>query len=323
MKWYLAAALGGILMGLLVVTSLKCGSSAGDIRIFYASGLTSLLDDYSKNSFPQWRYNALMEGSGSQAACRKLTELGRSCDLLMLADASLVSRMLPGYASFRLDFATDEIVLAVGSRAPHISEAEADWTSTLALPDVRLARVDENQAPIGYRTLLVWRLTDMTTHRQSSIYDALLAKAAPLVDDVGRLTPLLKRGEIDYAFIYKSTCVSEDIRFIKLADLVNLSSDHIDYGIAEVTFDRLKTGAKETVTMKGEPVYWTLTIPDASPNFPLAAAVVRRMLTDGRDKLSVHGFRPLAPRLYAIENAAGIRAKKEFGDIAQYGGELK
>ena len=101
-----------------------------------------------------------------------------------------------------MDFATDEVVIGVGSRAKNIAEAEENWVDVLLKKDVRFGRVDENQGPIGYRCLLVWKLQEMYTNME--IYDQLVEKCDTVVDHVTRLTPLLKNGELDYAFVYKS-----------------------------------------------------------------------------------------------------------------------
>jgi len=256
------------------------------------------------------------EGSGSQAACRKLTELGRQCDLLMLADAPLVGGLCRDFCDWRLDFATDEIVLGVGARAPWIPDAEINWPEALFKPDVRLARVDENQAPIGYRTMLVLKLTEQTKP-VPGLLSNFLSQCKMVVDDVSRLAPLLKSGEIDYAFIYRSTAWANELRHIPLDPRVNLGSPLDDYSNAEVTFEALTAGTRRRVTVRGEYVVWTLSIPRGA-NSEAALRFVDGFLNQPEDPLSPHGLKPLRPpRFYGPKPVW-----EEHFDRAQYAGEL-
>ena len=157
-------AIGILALAALVVwTFAGCGRetpSTRDLRIFHAAGLTPVLDAVRGDAERDLGIRLQAEGSGSQVACRKLSELGRDADLVGVADAALVEALLNGVCSWRIDFANDEVVLAVGSRARYAGDAEEDWVSVLSGRDVRIGRVDENQGPIGYRTLLVWKLAE-------------------------------------------------------------------------------------------------------------------------------------------------------------------
>jgi len=292
---------------LLIVLCTACGretetKGTHKLRIFHAAGLAPVLDALRDDCLRDLGIELLTEASGSQVACRKLAELGRECDLIMLADGGLVASLLAGHCSWRIDFANDEIVIGVGRRAPHISEAEEDWPSVLARDDVRLGRVDESQGPVGYRTLLVWRLQGALGSR--GLYERLLKKCDKVVDHVTRLTPLLRNGEIDYAFVYRSICIAHDIRFIELDDRINLGSNDVDYASASVSYRTLRSGVPVTATVRGSPITWTLSIPDRGADVEPAKAFVLYLLMKRRDVLRKNGFRPIAgPRFYGPESA--------------------
>ncbi len=287
------------------------------LRVFHAAGLTALLDEVRADCRQELGIVLDTEGSGSQMACRKVTEMKRGCDLLMLADSFLVGELLGGTCSWRLDFATDEIVLAVGKRAPNTELAERDWPAALLADGVRFGRVDENLGPIGYRTLLALRLQEMSG--SSGLYERALAKCARVVDDHGRLTPLLEAGELDYAFVYRSGCVSHGLRFIRLDDRVNLGSMTGDYSKASVTFEKLKAGEREKVTVRGGPVVWTLTIPDEGADAAGAREFVAWLLTAKTAALARNGLTPIRPALfYGPEERAA-----PFKDLARVAGWLK
>lgn len=307
------AALAGLAPG--------CGCREGEkprrLRVFHASGLTPVIEAVREDARRKLGIELVAETSGSQTACRKVTELGRGCDLLMLADNSLVTALLGGTASWRLDFATDEVVLAVGARAPEPDRAEEDWVSVLTAEGVRLGRVNENTGPIGYRTLLVWKLQE--AQGAARLSECLRARCTRVVDHVSQLSPLLKTGEIDYAFVYRSLCIAHDIRHIRLDPAVNLGSPEVDYSGAVVRYRKRGLGGDETVTVTGAPVTWTLTVPDRGADAALAAEFARWLLKSKRDVLERHGFRPLSrPRFYGSAEAFA-----PFEEVAERTGELR
>jgi molybdate/tungstate transport system substrate-binding protein len=263
------------------------------------------------------RVSLQAEGSGSQEACRKVTELGRDADLLVLADDRLVAGLLGGVCRWRIDFATDALVLGVGTRAPHVAEAEKNWPAVVVRDDVRLARVDERLGPLGYRTLLALKLQERLG--SGGLPNGFLARCARGVDDVERLVPLLKHGEADYALIYRSTGLAHGIRFIELDDRVNLAVSGRDYASAEVSFTKLKSGPAASVTVRGAPIVWTLTQPRTSEERAAAAALRDYVLSDPLHALETVGLRALPrPRFYGPSEAFS-----RFAAVAEYAGELK
>jgi molybdate/tungstate transport system substrate-binding protein len=278
-----------------------------DLRVFHAAGLSPVLSAVRTECEEKLGIRLRPEASGSQVACRKLAELGRDCDLVMLADAGLVSELLGGVCSWRLDFAGDEVVLAVGARAPQTDRARTNWPAVLLSKGVRIARVDENQGPIGYRALMVWKLQEKLG--PAGLHDRLMARCDKVVDHVTRLTPLLKTGEVDYAFAYRSICMAHDVRYFRLDPRVNLGSVDADYSAAKVSYRR-KSSGKERVTVGGAPITWALSIPDRRADAETARRFVTWLLKEKSDLLARHGFRPLTPpRFYGEEKSFAPFAK--------------
>jgi molybdate/tungstate transport system substrate-binding protein len=258
----------------------------------------------------------LLEGSGSVEVCRKLTALGRTCDVLALADNRLVTELLPGVCSWRIDFAADELVLGVGVRAPHVEEAERDWAAAVLRDGLRLARANANTSPLGYRTLLALMLQERLG--ATGLHDGFLARCPKVLDDVERLSALLKSGEVDYAMVYRSTCVAHGIRWIALDPRVNLGSVDVDYSAARVSFPRLKAGAQEIVTVRGAPAVWTLTEPAGIAHPTAADAVIADLLTR-TVALDAVGLRPIhRPRFFGPRSIY-----PRFAAVADYAGELR
>jgi len=312
--------IGRLAISLLTVALLAgCAAkkSAHSLRIFHAAGLSATIEGLRDGASKDLGITLLAEGSGSQTACRKLAELKRECDIIMLADADLVARLLGGVCSWRLDFARDEIVLGVGLRAPEADRAASDWAGVLLDPSVRFARTDESQAPLGYRTLLVWKLKERLG--TPGLCERLAAKCDKVVDDSDKLSVLLKTGETDYAFMYRSTCIASDIRFVELPGAINLGSDRVDYASASVTYEKLSSGRRESVTVVGAPIAWTLSVPDSGADAQLAREFIRYLLVEKAELLERNGLRPIRPALfYGPEEAY-----KPFEDISRRAGGLR
>jgi molybdate/tungstate transport system substrate-binding protein len=279
-------------IGLLLVATTSCGrrDDPHALRVFHAAGFAPFLEQIRGDCQRDLDVVLQTEGSGSQEACRKVTELGRPCDLLVLADNQLVAALLGVACRWRIDFATDECVLGIGTRAPGVEKAEKDWPAAVLDDRVRLARVNENLAPIGYRTLLALKLQERLGC--PGLCERFVGKCSQTVDDVERLPPLLRSGQADYAILYRSTCIAHGIRYVELDARVNLGSPDVDYTGVEVRFAKLKSGTQEMIAIRGSPIVWSMVRPpDDQRHDP--AAFIHYILAKKAGDLDATGLRPL------------------------------
>ena len=95
------------------------------------------------------------ESGASLEHVRKITELHRIPDALLLADVEVIPQLLvPKYATWYAEFARNRMVVAYTPRSKHSGEINpANWTTILGRNDVEVGRTDPNLAPVGYRTL--------------------------------------------------------------------------------------------------------------------------------------------------------------------------
>jgi ABC-type molybdate transport system substrate-binding protein len=136
---------------------------SGELSIFFAASLDQVLAEM-KTAFEQTHPGVQVraEASGSQVAARKVSEYGRKADLVLTADWRVIDELLrPAHATWNIGFASNEIVLAYSESSRHAAEINGDnWPGMLLRNDVRVARVNEDLVPIGYQTLLVWKLAE-------------------------------------------------------------------------------------------------------------------------------------------------------------------
>ncbi|MCU0724198.1 MAG: substrate-binding domain-containing protein [Planctomycetes bacterium] len=314
-----------VILAGLVAFAAACGKGPPrpleELRILHAAGLTPLVDALREDCARTLGIEIVNEPGPSQVVCRKISELRKPCDLLMLADPELVAELLGGVASFRIDFASDSMVLGVGRRAPLVDEAEADWPSVLLRDDVSLARADEEQAPTGYRTFFVWKLMEA---KRPGLFAALRAKPAQVVENVSILAALLESGSVDYAFLYRSTCLAQGIRFIELDPAVNLGNPETDYSAATLELPVRGTRGDRTLRVAGMPVYWCLTVPDAEGLPAKTRRFIEYLLMKRSGLLEALGLRPLAPPvLRGRTGAATQRARDLLGTLVRFGGDLR
>lgn len=292
---------------LLAAAGLVPGCESGRDRpvvIFHAASLTGALAEVERRmekADPE--LDLRLEASGSQVAARKVAELGRRADLVLSADAAIIDRILiPAHADFNLHFTSNQIVLAHGQHSRHTDEIAADnWPGILLRPGVRLGRCDENLAPIGYQTLLVWKLAERHFENNApgaGLAERLRSRVAPahLVADITELVALLQSRAIDYAFVFRSIAEEHNLKITPLPPACNLGDPARNRDYARVAVEVKMKSTAAPVRVPGSAVIYGLTIPHQATSPDDAARVAAFLLGDaGRRILRRYGFDPLEP----------------------------
>jgi len=281
-----------------------CRTRRVELVVYYASSLSAVLGDLAaayQQQHPSTRVR--LEPSGSQVAARKVSELGMKADVVAVADARLIDKMLiPKHASWTAVFATNKIVIVHKDHSRFTDQiTEGNWAEILARPEVRLGRGNPDTAPIGYNTLLVWQLAEKSGKLGAAGADLstrLLARCAPehVTHDEAELLTLVESRAVDYAFMFRSTAEDHHLKTVALPPEINLSRVDLahEYARAEVEV-RMKQGEGRAV-LTGAPVTYGVTIPSNAPHPEVAADFLAFVLgPDGVQALTRRGFRPVAP----------------------------
>jgi len=286
-----------------VILLTACGNAdsgkSGEIIIFHAGSLSvpfkQLKDEYEKKN-PGIKI--LLEPAGSLVCARKITELKKPCDIMASADYFVINELLiPEYASWSIRFATNEIVIAYNEKSKYSSEVNPDnWIEILSKEDVIYARAEPDFDPCGYRTVLSFKLAEkfynypgLTEKMVSKNRDFIRPKEVDLI-------ALIESNAIDYMFQYKSVAKQHGLKYIELPDEINLSNPSMNELYKTVALDVAGSTPGSKMTVKGDYINYSLTIPEVAVNKDEALKFVSFILSnEGIAIFRNNGQEPIIP----------------------------
>jgi len=272
---------------------------AGKLPIYHAGSLSIPFAQISQEFnqlYPD--VEILAEGAGSQTTIRKVTELQKECGVIGSADYTLIPQlMFPEYADWYIIFATNQMCIAYTDTSQFANEINGEnWFEILQRDGVNYGRSDPDQDPCGYRTLMVWQLAE-AYYGVSGIYDKLYEAEGDLMRPKSvELIALLELGELDYAFEYSSVAAQHNLNYVALPPEINLSSEEFKdfYATAQVEISGKEPGT--TITKKGKPIVYGVTIPSNFTNQEMAITWVDFLLSEkGMAIMEANGQPPITP----------------------------
>ncbi len=277
-----------ILMVFFLAVISSCGDGGGDggktdLVIFHAGSLSVPLKRMAalymeKNP----EVNVLLEAAGSRACARKISELGRECDVMASADYTVIDQLLiPDHASWNIKFAGNEMTIVYHEESMRSDEIDADnWFMILMEDNVAFGRSDPNSDPCGYRAVFTMRLAE-THYGMAGLADGFLEKdkryIRPKETD---LIALLESGVIDYIFLYRSVAQQHGLDYLILPSEINLGDLEMagTYGKVSVEISGKKPG--HWIVKKGAPMVYGVTIPSNAPHPEIARSFIEYLLTE-------------------------------------------
>ncbi|MEM2838504.1 MAG: tungstate ABC transporter substrate-binding protein WtpA [Thermoplasmata archaeon] len=274
-----------------------------------------------------------IQSGGSVEMIRRITELNQTCDVLAVADYSLIPSMMINAsvpaASFVIMFAENSMTLAYTDNSRYVDELnQSNWYEILRRADVRFGFSNPNDDPCGYRTMMLLMLAE-DYYGDPAIFDDLVMSNTNIenieisenettisiptslaVTDNSKLmvrsaevelTSALESGSIDYLFIYESVArrhARSGMKFLELPREINLNdtanADHYQR-IMVIQFADSENASK-VKTVIGEPIAYGITIPRNAEHPELAAEFVMMMLGEtGQEVMRQAGQEPLVP----------------------------
>lgn len=301
----------------LAAFQLTCGSTP--LKVFHAGSLAKPFEKIEQQFENRYNFDVQREAYGSVTAIKQVTELGKTPDIIAVADYSLIPKMMvPDYADWYIQFARNRMVIAYTNQSRYASEIdENNWYEILGRPDVRFGFSNPNADPCGYRSLMVIQLAEVH-HDNSTIFDDLIENNAniivsyennvysievPQTEDLGpntdkveiteksvNLLAKLTEGSVDYAFEYRSVAVQNGFNFVELPAEIDLSGTEFENTYKQV---KVFSGGKWHT---GKPIVYGVTIPKNAPHREGAIEFVKLLISGkGQQVLQNCGQPPIVP----------------------------
>lgn len=258
-----------------------------------------------------------IEGHGSIQVIRQVTDLGRTADVIAVADESLIPDLMyrpmknssRNYTDWYQPISTNEMVIAYTNKSRYHEEInQENWYRILARPDVRLGFSNPMLDAAGYRSLMVLQLAE-GEYRDPMLFETLITDHFPSTITVSAgeegttislpeimrpsddkvvirdgsiyLLSLLSAGGIDYAIEYRSVAEGMNLSYVTLPASINLGSAEYAERYRNVTvilgFPRFATIGSER---NGRSVVYAMTIPANAPNPDLAREFIGYIATE-------------------------------------------
>lgn len=215
---------------------MACGDRADDpppepITIFAAASLAKPLQALAAGFQRETDVPALVELGGSIEQSRKLTDLARTPDVLMLVDDEVIAALMPAHLDWYVRFATNRVVVAYTDRSAHADSISGDnWYRVLTRDDVRVGRADATLAPAGRHALALLQRAEGVyglPHLSERILERSTLKYVR--PNAAELAALLETGEVDYILEYESVARQYGFKFLALSTELSLP---ILYGVS-------------------------------------------------------------------------------------------
>jgi molybdate/tungstate transport system substrate-binding protein len=259
-------------------------AAADTLVLFVAASLTKPLQPVLDAFTAQTGIVIQRESGASLEHVRKITELHRVPDVLLLADADVFPRYLvPAHATWYADFARNRMVVAYTPKSKHAGEITPDnWTSILQRGDVEIGRTDPSIAPVGYRTLLMFQLAERF-YRTPNLAASLLEHSPDrnIRPNAAELAALLAAGELDYIYDYQSVAESNGFRYVALPPAIDLGDAQREKEYESVSVQVRGASPGATTTVRGEPILYGMTVPRAAPHPSSANRFVAYLFSPG------------------------------------------
>jgi molybdate/tungstate transport system substrate-binding protein len=303
------------------------------IRVLFAGSLIVPFEQLEREfeaAYPNIDVN--MEGHGSIQVIRLVSDLKEQADVLVTADYKLIPMLLyttqdpdsgSAYADWYAIFATNEMTLAYTPQSAFAAEIDqTNWIDIIDRPGVRLGCADPRLDASGYRALMTIKLAEHVYDRPKLFSDTFGGKfRVPIrVSEEGGVTlikvpevletksgsslvlrpysvqllPLLKSGDIDYAFEYESVAKQHGLAYITLPPGINLGDAAFASAYASVVvkldFQRFATVKPE---FAGEPIRYGVTIPSNAGDQDAAATFVAFLLGPEGQRIMAENSQPM------------------------------
>ena len=280
-----------IIVSILILLTVSCNREKEVLQVFHAGSLSVPLKQMVSEFETMYPHvKVQLEGAGSLTCIRKITELNKPCDVLAVADYSLIDElMIPDYADHNVMFAGNELAIGFLKDSHWKDDLTAEnWQEIIMQDDVHYGRSDPDHDPSGYRTVITVNLQERISGSKG-LTEQFLKKDQKFVRPKGtELLPLLEVGAIDLVFHYRSVLVQHNLGFLSLSDSLNLSNPNLDDWYSGSCMEIEGKDKANRITKCGEAMVYGICKPNTSQS-KYADEFLQFITTRGREILEENG----------------------------------
>ena len=236
-------------------------------------------------------YTYVGEGKGSVQIANLISDGFRKPDIFVSAGTIPIVKLMdnkPPLANWLIKFASAEMVIAYSPNSHFYADLEKartgiiPWYKVISENGFKFGRTDPELDPKGYNMIISANLSNIY-YNDSTIKQRILGddRNPKQVFPEETLNSILEAGQVDAIAAYKHEAISRGLSFIALPSQINLGNPDFSsfYKKASYTFS---TNGK---VVQGEPVYFSITIPNTNKNIDGAISFVNYLISPNKGKL--------------------------------------
>ena len=289
----------------------------GKVFVMYAASLGKIFEQTLGPSFEKKTgYSYTGEGRGSVQIANMIIDGQRKPDVFVSAGTIPIMKLMnnnaggastnqqqqqqQSLAQWLVKFASAEMVIAYSPNSRfHLDldkakNGQMPWYQILLQPGFKFGRTDPELDPKGYYMIIAAKLANIYYNNQN-IKQKILGqddRNPKQIFPEETLTTNLETGQLDAIAAYKHEAIAKGLPYITLPSQINLGNPAFSdfYKKASYTLSTSKT-------VYGEPIYFSITIPDVKvSNLNGAVSFVTYLLSaDGEHILQSQGLNYIKP----------------------------
>jgi molybdate/tungstate transport system substrate-binding protein len=265
----------------------------GKVFVMYAGSLVKIFEDVIGPAFQnETGYTYVGEGRGSVQGANMIRDGFRSPDVFVSAGAIPILNLMdnkPQLAEWLLEFGSSEMVIAYSPNSPYYDDLEKakkgdmPWYDAISKEGFKFGRTDPKLDPKGYYAIITAKLANIY-YNDSSIKERVLGEDgnSKQIFPEEILKTILESGQLDAVVAYKHEAISRGLPYITLPKEINLGDPLFSNFYKKANYTSESADQK---TIYGEPIYFSITIPQTVKNMEGAISFVNFLLSENGSKI--------------------------------------
>lgn len=273
-------------------------TTTNEVFVMYAGSLVNIFEYIIGPAFQnESGYIYTGEGKGSIQVSNLIRDGFRTPDVFVSAGTIPIMRLMnttPPQVDWLLEFGSAEMVISYSTNSPYFDDlekarkGEIPWYDIVSQEGFNFGRTDPELDPKGYYTVITSNLANIY-YNDSSIKQRILGedRNPKQIFPEETLKSLLELGRFDAVASYKHEAVVRGLPYITLPDEINLGNPAFSDFYKKASYT-LKFDQK---LIYGEPIFFSITIPQTVKNLDGAISFVNFILSEnGSELLEMQGL---------------------------------